>query len=1079
MRKKQLFAVIALSVIFALGFSTGCKDEGGTTTPPPVNNGENLSEERKEIVLNYTTAKVDVYDSLKIEATKKNIEGEIIWSSSDSTVASVDTNGVVSALKVGTAQITATADGVQATCLVTTAISEVAPIISVAQTNVPLTIGGNYSVDVSTIWKNKEVSAEYQWYLSDSSKQASEIVSLEVSSDGKTATFTGLALGKETYCVSAVVNGVTLMEQVEISVVENNVYFDVVNLTAGANGYVANVALIDDGEHVSSFTPDVKIYQSGVEKTGIALNWESSDESIAVIDENGKITGVQAGTAVFTTSVTFDGEVAPLSITVNVYAPEFTYVLDTVQQVDLNGVGPSKLYLDSLSSQLKGAFATADVDGVPFNATYSLGVTSFDVAAMDNHYGNRTVTLNFQKKNGSVVTALEKVIVPIEVYRSISTAEQLNMLVDYVEMDGTDAYGIFRLIQDIDMKGATLAGVGTYVNTGAGWIPNYCWKGTFDGQGYTVSNVVESGANSGLFCYIAKSGVVKNVYFEEVTVTGDTGFIATSNFGLVENVFVFGQFNNLEGGSGIPPSLLVSKNAGTVNECFVLVDYNSLSKYGGMLVGLNTGTVTDCVAVNISQSPLYGVGGTGIASIQASGEGGIKGVFGNSYQSLDKYFAESNQYTYDDWAVEKLNSIIAKNIGGSLKVDEIAKGSTAKLSFKNYKFVSNYETTGTGVTVKNDGTISVSNDAVVGETVTITASYFGGEKDTFSFVVGKGVVQVEERTRADVRENFVLADLTKYGETGSTLRSVAFGSRTIDGAAMENGVLKIPGSSLGKGKDEWGNISLTVRTENNTFQVPLFVFVSVGSISDLEDMMDYAHADGMEVDGQKQDKYIYIQMTKDIDLNLYSFVTTGGVWSATYRTWTSQFAGTFDGNGHVIKNWYPTVGTSNVTGSGWNKGLFPSITKTGVVKNVSFTNVTIHASALIATSNYGIIENIFVEGKMLTGGVSNIPAGMVVGKNEGTVRNCVVVCTEAPDPTESYGAMVTARGGTTTNCVAINVSGETIYAVGTNSQTVAESQEMADASNTVCNSWAEYDSVKDTITTDDWAEALIAEARKK
>lgn len=1079
MRKKQLFAMLALTTVFALGFSTGCKDEDGTT-PPPINNNENLSEEVKEILLNYTNAKVDVFDSLKLEATSKNVDGKIAWSSSDPSVATVDASGLVSALKVGSAVITAEADGVKASCSITTAISTVAPIMSVSQNQLPLTVDGSYSVSVSTTWKGREMAAEYEWYLADASKQESEYVSLSVSEDGKTATFTGLLLGSETYCVSTSVNGVTLMEQIEISVVENNVYFDVTNLTANADGYVANIALIDEGEHVSFFTPEVKVYQAGVEQTGISLEWENSDDTVAVIDGNGKITGLKTGTAVFTTSVTVDGEISPLAITVNVYAPEFTYLLENKQSIDLNGEKIAKLDCLDVSAQIKGEFKSANVDGVAFaNASYASGLMSFDIETIGKSYGDKTVTVQFERRNGDVVTAIEKVVAPIEVYRSISTAEQLNSLVDYLEMEGKDAYGLFRLTADIDMKGETLAGVGTYVNTGEGWTPNYCWKGTFDGQGHTVSNVVESGTNSGLFCYIASGGVVKNVYFTDVTVRGDTGFIATSNDGRVENVFVYGQFNAIQGSSGIPASMLVAKNEGVIHECFVIVDYNSLTKYGGMLAGLNNGTVTDCVAVNVSKSALYGVGSTGIASIQSSGEGGIKGVFGKSYQTLDKYFEESDEYAYDDWAVEKLNTVINANVGGSLKVNEIAKNSTAKISFKNYKFVSKCETSGTGISVKNDGTISVSNDAVVDEKVSISITYFGGTRETFSFTVAKGVIQVQEQARLDMREEFVSVDLTKYGETGSTLRSVTFGATKLDGVTLENGILKIPSSALGQGKDDWGEISLTVRTETETYQVPVFVFVSVASISDLEDMMSYAHADGMLVEGEKQDRYIYIQMTKDVDLNLYSFITTGGVWSKTYKAWTVRFAGTFDGNGHAIKNWYPCVGLSNVTGSGWNKGLFPGIAPSGVVKNVSFINATINASSLIATSSDGLIENVFVEGKIITGGVPNIPVGMIVGKNSGTVRNCVVVCTGAPDPSGSYGAMITARGGTTTNCVAINMSGETIYAVGKDSTTVAEAYEMADATNTICNSWAEYDDVKETITTDDWAEELIADARKK
>lgn len=1082
MRKKWLIAIMATAMVFVLGLSVGCVDNGGTSSP-----SDSSSVITGKITLNYTSAKVDVYDTLQLTATKENVTGNVQWTSSDPSVATVDNNGLVSALSVGSTVVTAMVGEVEASCTITAAISEISPVMQVSTQTVPVKKGESYEVIVSTTWKGKALgNVEYAWYLEDDSKQQSEWISLNVSQDGTTATFTALDVGTETYCVSAIVNGIPLMETIIVTAVENDIYFDVTNLVAGAQGYVANVSLLGEGGHVSSFTPSVKVYEGGVEQTGVSLVWENSDDTVATMDAQGKITGLKAGTAVFSTQATVGGKTAPFKITVNVYAPEFIYEIENSQGIDLNGAEIATINVNAVSNNVKGTLTGIEVDGVKFaTKAYNAGVLSFDIHTIGNNYGDKTITATFERKNGDVIVSMEKIIIPVEVYRSISTAEQLNKLVDYVQMDGTDAYGDFRMTADIDMKGETLVGVGTYVKVGTTWTPNYCWKGTFDGQGHTISNAVESGANSGLFCYIASGGVVRNVKFVDATVSGDTGLIATTSDGLVENVFVYGQFLNIAGGKGIPASMLVAKNEGVINECFVLVDYNSLTAYGGMLTGSNNGTVTDCVAINISLGWLYGVGSVDIGSIKSAGEGGIAGVFGKSYQSFADYYADKDNYTYDDWAQETLNKVIQDNIGAKLNVSQIAKNSTAKISLHNYKFVTDVAVNGTGVSAKTNGTISVDNTAIVGANCSVTVTFAGGSTKTFSFTVAKGIIMVKEQARLDVRRESVVVDLTKYGETGSSLTSVTFGTKTLSGVTLTNGKLTIPSSVLGQGKDDWGEITLTVKTADETYEVPVFVFVSVSKISDLEDMINYAYAGGMSIDGVGQDRYAYIQLTQDIDLMLYSFVSVGGVWSSTYKAWTMRFAGTFDGNGYAIKNWYPCVGLSNTTGSAWNKGLFACISEEGVVKNVAFTNTTIHGSSLIATENRGLVENVFIEGKMLTGGAANIPVGMVVGKNSGTVKNCVVICTEAPDPTTSYGAMITGRGGKTTGCVAINVSDELVYAVGkdngsgNSSLLVSEAYEMADATNTVCHTWADYDDVKDTITTDDWAEAYIENARNK
>lgn len=73
------------------------------------------------ITLDITEAKIEVGKTLTLTATvtPETNTDTIVWTSSDDTVASVDQNGVVTALTTGSATITATVGQISATCLLT------------------------------------------------------------------------------------------------------------------------------------------------------------------------------------------------------------------------------------------------------------------------------------------------------------------------------------------------------------------------------------------------------------------------------------------------------------------------------------------------------------------------------------------------------------------------------------------------------------------------------------------------------------------------------------------------------------------------------------------------------------------------------------------------------------------------------------------------------------------------------------------------------------------------------------------------------------------------------------------------
>lgn len=72
-----------------------------------------------EISLNSVSLTLEEGKTFRLSATVLNTDAEVVWSTSDQTVASVDNKGLVTALKAGKAVVTATCGGASAECEVT------------------------------------------------------------------------------------------------------------------------------------------------------------------------------------------------------------------------------------------------------------------------------------------------------------------------------------------------------------------------------------------------------------------------------------------------------------------------------------------------------------------------------------------------------------------------------------------------------------------------------------------------------------------------------------------------------------------------------------------------------------------------------------------------------------------------------------------------------------------------------------------------------------------------------------------------------------------------------------------------
>jgi hypothetical protein len=165
-------------------------------------------------------------------------------------------------------------------------------------------------------------------------------------------------------------------------------------------------------------------------------------------------------------------------------------------------------------------------------------------------------------------------------------------------------------------------------NDGKGWQPigNYeaPFTGTFDGQGYEISNIHLGRPNEyhvGLFGYVAEGATINNVGILAAYVTGgnSVGILAGTNQGTVRNSYSDGSVTGSEDVGG-----LVGGNGGSVSDSYSNGNVSGVDLVGG-LVGGSTDTVRDCHSGG-SVSGESRVGGL---------VGGMNGIVSNSYSSAN------------------------------------------------------------------------------------------------------------------------------------------------------------------------------------------------------------------------------------------------------------------------------------------------------------------------------------------------------------------------------------------------------------------------------------------------------------
>ena len=378
---------------------------------------EELPPEVASVSVDIPTAMLVIGETFQLTAVAWTSEGMMIvgvmfeWSSDDVDVATVDATGLVTAVSAGTANITATVDGVSSEPVMVM-VSEPPPVVStvtvgpVGAEMATVEIGMSIQLSAAALTSDDVMipDAMFTWSSSD------EFVATVT----QTGLSTGVGAGEAT--ISATADSVTGM--VTLTVTEPPKIVDRIEVSPSSES-------IDEGD-TQQFTA-VAYTADDEEIESVGFTWESSDESVATIDSTGLATGVRAGST--PTQVT---------ITARVDGKEDTATLTVEPVISSITVRPSSATINEGSTRQFRATAYTSynvaIQNVPFSwssSNPSVATVSSSGLARGVNEGTATIRARAVGRTGSATLTVTEspplVVATIEVSPSSASIDEGGM----------------------------------------------------------------------------------------------------------------------------------------------------------------------------------------------------------------------------------------------------------------------------------------------------------------------------------------------------------------------------------------------------------------------------------------------------------------------------------------------------------------------------------------------------------------------------------------------------------------------------------------------------------------------------
>lgn len=498
------------------------------------------------ISLDRSTAELTVGGQTTLVATL-TLDGEeanaqVQWSSSDATVASVE-NGTVTALKAGQTTVTASAEGVSASCTVTVKNADFT--LSLDRSELPLFVGENAQL---TVTASDGKTHEYTWTSSN-----------ETVATVEGGNVTAVAVGTATITVSSAGVSATCAVTVEEEDVFLVLSHDSADLAVG--GTLKLTASLTNGSPLPA-----------------EMSWTSSDDTVASVEE-GTITAHKAGTAIITADAG-EGLTATCTVTVSdVYElifPELPASAFVGEEIDLGLILRKNGAEEDLSrAQISG-------EGFTVSEGKITPITS----------GQLSVTVTYQDQTRTQTFAA---------YIEVADKEGLAAVNDDLsawykltaDLDFEGGY-LETIAHYSDGNTSATTGFLGVFDGNSHSIMNF--TPVYNGA---------VGANCALFGWIGNTGVVRNLNVLNASLEGRiSGGIANTNYGLIENCFAESTVNYqpAESDKNNPMGGICSKNYGDIANTVAVLHVGSVvtdTQCIGGFVGrhLSGSSMTNCYAL--------------------------------------------------------------------------------------------------------------------------------------------------------------------------------------------------------------------------------------------------------------------------------------------------------------------------------------------------------------------------------------------------------------------------------------------------------------------------------------------------
>ncbi len=529
-----MLLLLACSFLF-IGCNCSCNgdsDDGVDTTPPTV--------EEVKVRISPETCELVLHEVMQFKAIAKDEQATIVWSSENSEIVTITDDGLATALKAGETYVVATVGEDSAKCFVRVIESEQIAVIKI----------GGIIGDSFNIYNGDTFTPELSVYF-DGTKMENVEFTITAKKDGVVTVtgqnIKGVAVGSCELEISAKSNGVELVganRVITVNVIEQS-YLSLseasVNLYAidslGANTYQTEK------------TVTAKLFVNGQMASADGITWESDNESVATVDQNGKITAKSVGTAKITAKC--QNKVSGVDVNVDYAILEKTGEPILVDNRDLQAVNELDVF----------------GDGTEIKAIYDV-TTEQDIEKLQ--------PVDLTKK---AITGDRTLLFCNDKY-AIQTPAKVG---DYVIYDSEDFVNVVKTATE----GYIVLGadINDPFTIGRGNEHRIQFDGVMDGNHHVINSISISGESNAMFWRFGL-GTIKDLYIRKATLGGSqTGvLICQLNLGsaVVENVTIGEvEFND---GAAFQGAMVANFISGAiyVKDSLVIANITNANKQGAL-----------------------------------------------------------------------------------------------------------------------------------------------------------------------------------------------------------------------------------------------------------------------------------------------------------------------------------------------------------------------------------------------------------------------------------------------------------------------------------------------------------------